>query len=705
MFVCLYYTVATNCGYTYIVKSLFNFTLVSGGKSKLCELDEYMIECQQVTKWKLVGTLLGIPTGQLDIIENDYNNKAENCCLAMLRYWCDDDPNASLAKLKEEVVKLKSIAATVDISVIDHVKSFLFHRYDKARYSKLIKLGLPYKPEQFTNVAFIQHKHSEVTEESVTAVANVVYNGDIIIDSIGGGNVFMQSMQLSDYYTSCTKGTNILEFLHTINSIPKREPFLILIEGSPGIGKTSICKEIAFQWGKNEKTDLTFIICLHEIATQNINSFETLFEYICPGKQITQLNNVSDYLAGGADKRIMVIIDGYEELFKDAHSNSKVFINNIIKRDVLQFQKCDLVISTRCAAAVIDLSEHKNWYRVELLGFTEEQQQQYLECNVGSERDVVKLRDYLNAKPVVKSLCFHPLFINFMVFLYNLLEHLPKFQTELIDKFACIMILWVLQHQPELNILDITLSVLFQNLPEKYQIALHKIYNLAFSTLQEETVIFGSKHSDVHAPVETQSYQTSFGFFKVFESKRFSFHFRVIQEFLAAFCVTQLDSNLKNLWAKTEWDHKYINVWSHYFGLRKGVPEKFKGLLLASSWFMQTERLSSKILQNKINCLYLVYCLRELPDEGIYQQAKQVILKKEYFLDIGNCSELTNESLNIVTSFLSCYVVRQWEHFSLSNCSLDDDKLDNILQLFMHKVKHMPKVDTLDLSSNQWLTL
>ena len=701
MFVCLYYTVATNCRYTYVVKSLFNFTLVSGGKSKLCELDEYMIECQQVTKWKLVGTLLGIPTGQLDIIENDYNNKAENCCLAMLRYWCDGDPNASLAKLNEEVVKLKLIPANVDISVIEHVKSFLLHRYDKARYSKLIKLGLPYKPEQFTNIAFIHHKHSEVTEESVMAVANVMYNGDIIIDSIGGGNVFMQSMQPSDYYTSCTKGTNILEFLHTIDSIPKRKPFLVLIEGAPGIGKTSICKEIAFQWSKNEKTDLTFIICLHETTTQNINSFETLFEYICPGKQITQLNNVSDYLAGGADKRIMVIIDGYEELFNDAHSNSKVFINNIIKHDILQFQKCDLVISARCAAAVIDLSEHKTWYRVELLGFTEERQQQYLESNVGSERDVVKLRDYLNAKPVVKSLCFHPLFINFMVCLYNHLEHLPKFQTELIDKFACIMILWVLQHQPEFNIVDISLSALLKNLPEKHKIALLKICNLAFSTLQEETVIFGSKHFDIHDLVETQSYQTSFGFFKVFESKRFSFHFRVIQEFLAAFFVTQSDNNLKNLWAKTEWDHKYINVWSHYFGLRKGVPEKFKGLLLASSWFMQTERLSSKILQNKINCLYLVYCLMELPDEGIYQQAKQVILKNENFLDIGNCRELTNEGLNIVTSFLSCYIVRQWEHFSLSNCSLDDDKLDNMLQLFMHKVKYMPKVDTLDLSYNQ----
>ena len=467
---------------------------------------------------------------------------------------------------------------------------------------------MPYKPEQFTSVAYIHHKHSDVTDESVTAVAKVIHNGDIIIDNNNGANTFLQSVQPNDYYSSCTKDTNILEFLHTIDSIPKRKPFLVLIEGSPGIGKTSVCKEIAYQWSKDDKTDLTFFICLHETATQNIISFETLFEYICPGKQSTQLSNVSDYLATGADKRVLVIIDAYEELCNNVHRNSKMFIDNIIKRDILQFQKCDLVISTRCAAAVIDLSEHENWHRVELLGFTEEQQQQYLECN--AERDVVKLTNYLNAKPVVKSLCFHPLFINMMVFLYNRFEHLPNFQTELIDKFTCIMILWVLQHQPDLNILDITLSVLLQDLPEKYQIALHKYCSLAFNALQEEVVIFGSKH-DARAVVELKAYKTRFGFLKVFENKKFSFHLLIIQEFLAGFFVMQSGSNLKDLWVKSEWHHKYINVWAYYFGLRKVVPEKIKGLLLASSWFKQTERLSSKILQDKVSCLYLVYCLRE----------------------------------------------------------------------------------------------
>ena len=650
-----------------------------------------MFKCHQVAQWKQVGFRLKLDHGQLDIIEKDNNNKTADCCREMLAHWCNVDPNASLETLKEAILQVKPTSAIVDISVIEHVKSFLQNHYDETRYSKLIKLGIQYKPQQLTKVAFIQHKYKEVTEESVTAVAKVMYSGDIIIDNINVSDVLLQPVHANDYYYNCTKGTNILEFLHAIDSIPKREPFSLVIEGTPGIGKTTICKEIAYQWNKMETADFTFLICLHESDdTQKITSFETLFEYICPGKQLTQLSNVSDYLTTGADKRVLVIIDAYEELFNDAHRNSKVFIDNIIKRNIIQFQKCDLVISTRCAAAVIDLSEHKMWHRIELLGFTEEQQQQYLECN--AKRDVVKLTNYLNAKPVLKSLCFHPLFINMMVFLYNHLEHLPNFQTALIDKFACIMILWVLQHQPDLDILDITLSVLLQNLEGIYQISFRTICDLAFKTLLEEAVIFESKH-----------FETSFGFLKVIDNKGFSFCFSVLQEFLAAFFVTQSGSNLKTLWAKTEWHHKYINVWAYYFGLSKCLPRKFKSLLLTSSeLFMQTETLSKIIiLQNKINCLYLLYCLRELPAEEIYQRAKQMVLKTENFLDLSNCRDLANESLSIVTSFLSCYIVRQWGCFNLSDCSLDDDKLDKMLHLFMHKVKYMPKVDILDLSGNQ----
>ena len=50
-------------------------------------------------KWKVIGTLLGITSEKLDIIEHDNHNKAEFCCKEMLRWWLRIDLKPSWEKL------------------------------------------------------------------------------------------------------------------------------------------------------------------------------------------------------------------------------------------------------------------------------------------------------------------------------------------------------------------------------------------------------------------------------------------------------------------------------------------------------------------------------------------------------------------------------------------------------------------------------
>lgn len=205
-----------------------------------------MVHYHQVSKWKLVGPLLGISNEKLDIIENKYDKEHEKCCFAMFKYWRNRDPNASLEKLKEAIMRLQSIGATFDVSVVESIKRFLQHRYDRNRHDTLINLGFSYKPDNFINVAFILHKHSKMTEETWTDIGNVIYYIDAMAGRNPIGNIQPQVLPLNDYYTSCTKGTSIVEFLHNIDTIPKREPFSLLIEGAPAIGKTTTCKKLHF---------------------------------------------------------------------------------------------------------------------------------------------------------------------------------------------------------------------------------------------------------------------------------------------------------------------------------------------------------------------------------------------------------------------------------------------------------------------------
>jgi len=50
-------------------------------------------------KWKVIGTLLNLPIGKLDIIEHDQYFSAEPCCNAMLKEWLKMDTTASWEKL------------------------------------------------------------------------------------------------------------------------------------------------------------------------------------------------------------------------------------------------------------------------------------------------------------------------------------------------------------------------------------------------------------------------------------------------------------------------------------------------------------------------------------------------------------------------------------------------------------------------------
>ena len=54
---------------------------------------------QYATQWRVIGTLLDLPSERLDIIEYNHRGQAEDCCNAMLERWLQEDTTASWGKL------------------------------------------------------------------------------------------------------------------------------------------------------------------------------------------------------------------------------------------------------------------------------------------------------------------------------------------------------------------------------------------------------------------------------------------------------------------------------------------------------------------------------------------------------------------------------------------------------------------------------
>ena len=67
-------------------------------KPKLTDIYEHFTP-RYATQWRVIGTLLGLPSERLDIIEHDNRDKTEPCCNEMLKWWLRVDSTASWGKL------------------------------------------------------------------------------------------------------------------------------------------------------------------------------------------------------------------------------------------------------------------------------------------------------------------------------------------------------------------------------------------------------------------------------------------------------------------------------------------------------------------------------------------------------------------------------------------------------------------------------
>lgn len=66
---------------------------------------------QYATRWRSIGTLLGLSSEALNIIENDKRGKTVDCCNSMLEKWLDIDTTASWEKL---LAAIESPAASIN---------------------------------------------------------------------------------------------------------------------------------------------------------------------------------------------------------------------------------------------------------------------------------------------------------------------------------------------------------------------------------------------------------------------------------------------------------------------------------------------------------------------------------------------------------------------------------------------------------------
>ena len=467
----------------------------------------------------------------------------------------------------------------------------------------------------------------------------------------------------------------------------------ILLEGSPGVGKSVLLKHIAYLWAQGElltNTDFLFLLHLRDPSVQQMLSLDALVRHFYHyDKQVSQ---VTSCVAQDGGKSVTILLDGYDELPVNLRQNS--FIADLLQRRVSP--ACSVVVSSRPHAST-HLRDNISC-QVEILGFSEKDQQHFIEHSLKDQpHKISELKQYLKRHSTISNLCFIPFNMTILLFLYKDKEErpLPTNSTGLYNLFICLTICRHLRVKCKVT-LDEEIEHL-NKFPQPYSDIINQLSTFAFKALGNNQLVFTLAEIKKECP-DIDKTINGFGLLQVVEyagrtSKCLSFNFihLSIQEFLAAHHVTTLPPSKElSILQKNFWNNPvYFNMFDIYVALTNGQRPSFKRFLQQPSLMEKFKKLFTgreedlvgipqQLLNDKIKCLRMYRGFQEAGDVTMCKSIEDATQLDKQQIDLSN-TRLSPSDLECLTIFLTCASCKEWKDLNLIGCHIQDHGLQ-ILQ-------------------------
>ena len=323
----------------------------------------------------------------------------------------------------------------------------------------------------------------------------------------------------------------------------KRDPRKVLVEGSPGIGKTTASQKLAYDWAlrrMDEGFPEVDLLLLLKCRDMEGDVFSAIREQLLPLDAEEHVQEGMLEFIRTNQERVLILMDGLDE----ARESSVEHIEELFNRKLLP--KCYLAATSRqekgidCRTAFDSLLEIK--------GFTNTEMKEYVKKYFGKNTAAAQsLLKKISKNRRIEELTVNPL--NTML-LCIMFEHnkgdLPSTQTELYEQ----LVQFITKRYCTNEGLEINVDTLMENLKEELEIpknedTLEKQFQkyfvvlgkLAFEGLKRDQLHFFDKDlSNCHKEV------AKIGFLfkeescnKLKQEYSYSFLHKTVQEFFAAY--------------------------------------------------------------------------------------------------------------------------------------------------------------------------
>ena len=305
-------------------------------------------------------------------------------------------------------------------------------------------------------------------------------------------------------------------------------PIKVVVDGPPGVGKTTLCHKLCNTWAKNElrecSFDLVFAVSLRDeevSSAKNISDLVSLFH---------SCDNMSEKIKQTNGKDMLIIFDGWDE-FKGKDQNTS-FILDVIQGS--QLHKCNVLVTSRTYASAKLLQLHSVNRHVEVLGFEEEEIFSYIR-NELTEDNAEQLIEELEIREDVLSLCYIPFVCSMLVRVYQLCDYtLPNTLTKFYKKY----VLYAVKRSMKKKELDPDTVESLEELQEDQKRAFDELCCCAYEKLKTQNTTFNRNE------ILKLSNSLKWGHFglmncyKIADTTKHQFLHLTIQEFLAAWWIT-----------------------------------------------------------------------------------------------------------------------------------------------------------------------
>ena len=355
----------------------------------------------------------------------------------------------------------------------------------------------------------------------------------------------------------------------TIENVLQSPPLRVVIDGPPGIGKTTLCRKLLNMWSNGELSHQQFHLVLYcplrndKIATAT--TLTDLFVYKSP-----KVSKVAEWFSNEEGQGLLIIFDGWDELTTQLRETS--LATSIIRRE--QLDKCSVVVTSRSYASSSLLRMPFINKHIQVIGFSlneikkviiqtlqkdpklaqeiiEENNDKFSKMSLESHfttaqnsKDsqlAVKLINDLNIRHDVQSLCYIPLVCSMVILVYHEeAGNLPTTLTELYENFVLQTIRRHVAKRHMHNSIDNLYSLHnLSSLPSPLDKCLKDISQIAYTNLASTRMTFTLDQLQEHVSLVNEDYLGLMTTFLEYDKKKYQFLHLSIQEFLAAWWIAK----------------------------------------------------------------------------------------------------------------------------------------------------------------------